>query len=55
MLGPFSMGQVFCAAMVVAGVALLVAQVRLPPEDPRLAASPGVAASTPGKQTDEFA
>jgi hypothetical protein len=49
------MGQLFCAAMVGAGVALLLAQVRLPPEDARLAASPGVAASTPGDQMEASA
>jgi hypothetical protein len=49
------MGQLFCAAMVVLGVALLLARVRLPPEDARLAASPGVAAPIPGDQMEASA
>jgi phosphatidylglycerol---prolipoprotein diacylglyceryl transferase len=36
-LGPFSMGQLLSAAMVVAGVALLLIRLRRPPEDVRLA------------------
>lgn len=54
-LGPFSMGQLLCAAMVVAGVALLLARTRLPPEDAQLPASPGVAAATLGVQPEASA
>jgi phosphatidylglycerol---prolipoprotein diacylglyceryl transferase len=54
-LGPFSMGQLLCAAMVVAGVSLLLARTRLPPEDAQLPPSPGVAASTLGVQREASA
>lgn len=53
--GPFSVGQLLCAAMVVAGVALLFARTRLPPEDAQLPASPGVAAATLGVQPEASA
>jgi phosphatidylglycerol:prolipoprotein diacylglycerol transferase len=54
-LGPFSMGQLLCAAMVVVGVALLRARIRLPPEEAQLTASPGVAGSTLGAQPEASA
>ncbi len=54
-LGPFSVGQLLCAAMVVAGVTLLFARTRLPPEDAQLPASPGVAAATLGVQPEASA
>ena len=54
-LGPFSMGQLLCAAMVVAGVTVLLARLRPPPEDAQLTPSPGVAASTVGVQPEASA
>ncbi len=54
-LGPFSMGQLLSAAMVVVGVTLLRARIRLPPEDAQLSASPGVAPSTLGVQPEASA
>jgi len=54
-LGPFSMGQLLSAAMVTAGVAVLLARVRRPPEEARLAATPGVATSTLDARLEESA
>ena len=39
-LGPFSMGQLLCATMVMVGVALFIVRLRRPPENALLAAAP---------------
>ncbi|HEY7192170.1 MAG TPA: prolipoprotein diacylglyceryl transferase [Gemmatimonadales bacterium] len=47
-LGPFSMGQVFCAAMVVTGAALFLARLWRPPEEAHVAAATDLAAQPYG-------
>jgi phosphatidylglycerol---prolipoprotein diacylglyceryl transferase len=54
-LGPFTMGQLLSAAMVTAGLAVLLVRVRRPPEEARLTAAPGVATSTLDAQLEESA